>query len=197
MGWPRPDLRRAAVTSHVADGLPASRHGRAVRVERRALLATVDFEAFRAADIDRWHAAMVAWAGESARRATTAVFFVSVEHVLRLRHASESAYERLRDGLAALVSSGAELQPHNHCAFDPESGAALMPDELPDRVAGYRKRPSMFYDVVRRNGIPIGEWIPSVVAEINAVRAAVAHPAAPLAFRPGGWDSGGPTGGGR
>lgn len=178
------------MTPQLTDLQEAGLQTRGVRVEDRALLTTVDFEAFRPVDIERWHAAMVGWAGETTRRSLPTVFFVSVEHVLRLRYADEKAYQRLLDGFAALVTAGCELQPHNHCAFDAESGGALVRGELPRRLAGYGKRPSMFYDVVRRNGIPIKEWIPHVLSEINALRAAVVHPAAPLAFRPGGWDCG-------
>jgi hypothetical protein len=181
------------VLSTITDLEQAGLRTAEARPRGRSLLVTVDFEAYRPSDVPRWHAAMHAWAQEASRVGLRSVFFVSVEHVLRLRAADERAHERLIDGLRALTDAGAELQPHNHCAFHPVSGAPVDASELAPAVPGYRKRPSMFFDVVRRNGIPIGDWIPQVLDALAAIRAAVRHPPAPLAFRPGGWDSGGTT----
>ena len=157
----------------------------------RSLVVTVDFEAFRPASMPQWRAAMSAWAEEAAARTLPTVFFVSVEHVLRLRAADPQAHSDLIDGLRELVRGGAELQAHNHCAFDEQTGAPLRDGEIAAHVPGYEKRPSMFYDVVRHNGIPIDEWIPRVVASLGRLRAEAGQPEAPIAFRPGGWDSGG------
>jgi hypothetical protein len=157
-------------------------------------LVTVDFEGFRPAVIPQWRAAMTAWAEEAAARSLPSVFFVSVEHVLRLRTAQDGAHASLVAGLRELVEAGVELQAHNHCAFDAQTGAPLRGGELPARVPGYAKRPSMFYDVVRSNGIAIDAWIPQVVTSLRALRADVGHKVAPFAFRPGGWDSGGTDG---
>jgi hypothetical protein len=40
--------------------------------------------------------------------------------------------------------------------FDPRTGPY---PHRPDRVAGYRKRACMFFDVVHRHSRPIDEWL--------------------------------------
>jgi hypothetical protein len=134
---------------------------------------------------------MEAWASAAAGYGLPAVFFTSLEHVFRLRHADDRAYEQFLIGARQLVEAGMELQPHNHCAFNVDTGQALRTGDLPERVSNYDKRPSMFFDVVYRNGIPISEWIPRVTSSFAAFGREVGQSAGPLAFRPGGWDSGG------
>ncbi len=166
-------------------------HGQ-VELGDRQLHLTVDFEAFRVDTISAWCHAMEEWTCAAQRARLVFSFFISVEDCVRLRLTSEDAYAQLTRALHRLVSGGSRLYPHNHCVFDPRTGA--VPGEssgFPQHVPGYRSRASMFYDVVHRQGHDLTEWLGVVTAEYERLLAdvGVAHPST-ASFRPGGWDHG-------
>jgi hypothetical protein len=159
--------------------------------DRRWLL-TIDFEAFTAADLDPWLAAMRAWAREAQARELRFVVFLATENVVQLRAADRDAYARFGAAAAEMAAAGAEWHPHSHYLFDPDTGerppASLGPRSAPP---GYTKRLSLFYDVVHLNGADIGEWLATVreVHEGFLADAGIPLPERP-AFRAGGWDYG-------
>ena len=158
----------------------------------RQLLLTVDVEAFDASRIELWCEAMAAWGREAAASGLRFSHFVSMEHVARLRTRNPGAYEEFACSLRSLLSAKCRIYPHNHCVFDPVTGE--FPGESsgwPQRIAGYRPRASMFYDVVRRHNLNLASWLEVVTAEYDRLLGH-AELAMPLtrAFRPGGWDHG-------
>jgi hypothetical protein len=163
-----------------------------VPASRRQLVLTVDVEAFNAPSIDLWCEAMAEWGREAATAGLRFSHFVSIEHVVRLRARHVHAYERLVAALKSMVSGGSKLYPHNHCLFDPATGA--FPGESsgwPQRIPGYRPRASMFYDVVRRHKVDLATWLGVVSTEYDRLlRDAEVTPPSIRAFRPGGWDHG-------
>jgi hypothetical protein len=119
-------------------------------------------------------------------------FFTSVEHVVRLRAASPSLYDEFLEVVLELHRAGVEYHPHNHCLFDTATGHRATPKEERERkVRGYPKRPSMYYDVVYRNGKTFKEWLPALMQAYDEFlqKAKIARPRS-LAFRAGGWDYG-------
>ena len=163
-----------------------------VSVSRRQLVLTVDLEAFAASRVDLWCHAMAEWGREAAAAGLRFSHFVSMEHVSRLRTRHPEAYGRFVLGIRSLLSGGSNIYPHNHCVFDPATGA--FPGEAsgwPQHIAGYRPRASMFYDVVRRQGLNLTAWLVVVTAEYERLlRDARVSPPSTRAFRPGGWDHG-------
>jgi hypothetical protein len=157
----------------------------------RAAVITVDFEAFVPNSIELWSGVMLRWAERQREHGLKSDFFVSVEDVVRLREATTRGYERFLDAARELHRSGTTFYPHNHCVFDPATGARPTPSGVQKQVPGYDKRASMFYDVVYRNGRDIQDWIPQVVESHNAFLSdlGVGRPQR-LVFRPGGWDHG-------
>ena len=158
----------------------------------RQLVLTVDVEAFDTSRIELWCEAMAAWGRAAAEAGLRFSHFVSIEHVARLRTSSPGAYEEFAGSLRSLVSANCRIYPHNHCVFDPVTGE--FPGESsgwPQRIAGYRPRASMFYDVVRRHKLDLAAWLVVVTAEYERLLrdAALAMPST-RAFRPGGWDHG-------
>lgn len=163
---------------------------------RRQLVLTVDFEAFEATHIELWYEAMAAWGREAAAAGLRFSHFVSMEHVARLRTRTPGAYEEFACSLRFLLSANCRIYPHNHCVFDPATGE--FPGESsgwPQRIAGYRPRASMFYDVVRRHNLDLAAWLVVVTAEYERLlrQAELVMPAT-RAFRPGGWDHGSTAG---
>jgi hypothetical protein len=172
------------------------RHGFAgepLSVQGRPWLLTVDFEAFDANAIGGWNAAMHLWAEEAERAGLRFSLFTSVEDVVRLKlDADAERYAEFFDACRHLDATGSRFHPHNHCLFDPETGArASEPDGFPTSVAGYPRFPSLVYDVKRRHGVAIASWLPLVVREHERFLrdAGLVRPAT-LAFRAGGWDYG-------
>jgi hypothetical protein len=159
---------------------------------RRQLLLTVDLEAFTASRVELWCHAMAEWGREAAAADLRFSHFVSIEHVSRLRARHSEAYASFVSAIQPLLSGGSNIYPHNHCVFDPSTGE--FPGEgtgWPQRITGYRPRASMFYDVVRRQGVNLAAWLVVVMAEYERLlRDARVPPPLTRAFRPGGWDHG-------
>src|SRR5439155_27331812 len=158
----------------------------------RLALLTVDFEAFTAETIGPWVTATEVWSRSAAEHALPFAFFVSLEHVAGLRARDSGAYRRFAAALRGLAAAGCEPHVHNHCLFDWSTGVRSV-DRAPfsNPVDGYPRRASMWYDVVRRNGKPWGDW----AAELRAVYGelledAEIDPPDRVAFRAGGWDTG-------
>lgn len=163
-----------------------------VPVSRRQLVLTVDVEAFDADHIGLWCEAMVTWGREAAAAGLRFSHFVSMEHVARLRTRHPGAHAQFVSAVRSLASAGSQVYPHNHCVFDPSTGDCPgEPSGWPQRIAGYRPRASMFYDVVRRHNVNLAAWLVVVTAEYERLLRDARVPA-PLirAFRPGGWDHG-------
>jgi hypothetical protein len=163
-----------------------------VPVRSRQLLLTVDLEAFDVGSSELWCEAMAQWGREATAAGLRFSHFVSIEHVVRLRARHPEAHKRFVAALRFLAPEGSRLYPHNHCVFDPSTGA--FPGEAsgwPQRIPGYRPRASMFYDVVRRHKLDLAAWLELVTAEYAQLLkdAEVTLPST-RAFRPGGWDHG-------
>jgi hypothetical protein len=160
-----------------------------VVIRGRSWVFTVDFEAFAPAEIDMWIAAMDRWAEVSARRGWRSSVFLALEDVVRLKALGPRDYPRFLQAARRMAEAGARFYPHNHGVFDEHTGH-LRPGR-PGRVEGYRKRPSMFFDVVYRHGLDIGEWIAHLWAHYTRFLddAELPLPRQP-AFRAGGWDHG-------
>lgn len=159
---------------------------------RRDWLLTIDLEAFTPATTDLWTHAMDAWAARSSAHGHRFSIFVSVEDLVRLRVEDQDAYRTFLASMLRMAEAGCEFHPHNHCVFDLDDGSRPFdpgPDDPP--VPGYSKRPSMFYDVVRRQGHDLAEWLAIVIDQHRRVLddAGIDAPAR-LAFRAGGFDNG-------
>ena len=163
-----------------------------LKVDGRSWLLTCDFEAFRPDAAPLWAAAMRRWARRAGESELRFAFFVSVEDLARLRAANRPGYEDLLAAAADLHATGTRFHPHNHCLYDPETGEKPNAHTgLPERIDGYPRRASMFYDVVYRSGRDWPEWLGTVRAtwERFLDEAGLPVPDRP-AFRPGGWDHG-------
>jgi hypothetical protein len=160
-----------------------------VVIRRRSWVFTIDFEAFAPAEIDMWIDAMNRWAEVSARRFWRSSVFLALEDVVRLRALQPHDYHRFLRAARRMAEAGAKFYPHNHGIFDERTGR-LRPGR-PAQVDGYRKRPSMFFDVVYRHHLDIGEWIAHLWAHYARFldEAELPLPSRP-AFRAGGWDHG-------
>jgi hypothetical protein len=166
--------------------------GREVSATRRAWILTLDFEAFSAQTASLWSEAMRRWAARSREDGWKFCFFTSVEHVVRLRAESGDLYSEFLAAAAELHRAGVEFHPHNHCLFDPVTGARMTSRAERERpVQDYPKRPSMYYDVAYRNGKTFHEWLPILTRAYEQFlrEASIPRPDA-LAFRAGGWDYG-------
>jgi hypothetical protein len=163
-----------------------------VSVTRRAWILTLDFEAFKAQTAPLWHDAMHRWAARCRDDGWKFSFFTSVEHVVRLRAANSGLYDEFLEAALELHRAGVEYHPHNHCLFDPSTGArATRKVEREREVPGYPKLPSMYYDIAYRNGRKFRDWLPTLTRAYDEFLqdAGIARPRT-LAFRAGGWDYG-------
>jgi len=135
---------------------------------------------------------MRSWAERSRETSLRSSFFVAVEDLASVRVASAAAWEELLEAALSLHTAGARFYPHNHCVFEPESGRRPSASTgFPDRVPGYSRRPSMFYDAVHRNGLDLGDWMTTVLDEYHRFLDSAGIPAPRrVAFRAGGWDHG-------
>jgi hypothetical protein len=155
-------------------------------------LLTVDFEAFAPETIEPWIAAMELWSRAATAHELPFTFFLSLEHLAVLRGRDPNAYRRFAMALGELSQAECELHVHNHCLFDWSNGIRsvdIKPFSNP--VEGYPRRASMWYDVVRRNGRPWGEWAAELRRVHEEVLADAGRPVPErVAFRAGGWDTG-------
>lgn len=159
-----------------------------VTVCGRQWVFTIDFEAFDPKDIDLWIEAMDTWAQTSKQVGWHSSVFLSLENVLQLKASRPQKYAPFVDAARRMAESGATFYPHNHGMFDPKTGRH---PHRPDRVAGYRKRACMFFDVVYRHGRAIDEWLLYLRALYETLLDdAGIHVPSQLAFRAGGWDYG-------
>ena len=163
-----------------------------VHVGERALLLTVDFEAFEPSRLEAWLHAMESWSTCARRGNWRYSVFLAVEDVMRLRAADPDRYRRFLGAARELFSSGAVFYPHNHGIFDLETGLRPLGFEpLPQVAPGYAKRTSLFYDAVYRNRLHFTEWLRSVMTAYRTFLSDARLPEPrPLCFRPGGWDHG-------
>jgi hypothetical protein len=163
-----------------------------VRVPARLWLLTCDFEAFRPGVIPLWAAAMRRWAQRAREADLRFSFFVSLEDVARVRANSPAGYDELLAAARDLHAAGTRFHPHNHCLYDPDSGVKTNAHTgLPERIDGYPRRASMFYDVVYRGERDWPEWLGTVRADWERFLADAGLPLPERpAFRPGGWDHG-------
>jgi len=163
-----------------------------IEVGGRHLLVTVDFDGFTPEDGPLWCRAMRHWAEGLRRSPWKPALFVALENVVRLRRGDGAAYAEFLAALRELTQAGSVLYPHNHGAFDPDTGRPLSPGGEPSPAPGeYRKRPSMYYDVVHRNGLQIAAWLgvlrglyEDLLCDVECPRPRL------LAYRAGGWDYG-------
>lgn len=163
-----------------------------LEVGGRHLLVSVDFDGFTPEDASLWCRAMRYWAEGLRRSRWKPALFVALENVVRLRRGGGAAYSEFLAALRDLTHAGSALYPHNHGAFDPETGRPLSPAGRPPVAPGeYRKRPSMYYDVVHRNGLKIAAWLGVLRGLYEALlRDIECPPPRLLAYRAGGWDTG-------
>lgn len=160
-----------------------------LEVAGRTLMVTVDFEGFRPSLLDSWLAAMRRWASHSASAGLRSCIFIALEYVARLRHAQPDRYDDFLEAVTMLHESGAAFYPHNHGVFDSTTG--MQADYRPERVSGYSKRASFFYDVVHRHRLNVTDWVRSLLGHYQTflTTAGIVQPTS-LAFRAGGWDHG-------
>jgi hypothetical protein len=155
----------------------------------RSLLLTIDFEAFEPRLLDLWLAAMQRWAYHSAAGGWTFSIFIALEDVVRLRHERPAGYADFMEQVKTLHESGAKFYPHNHGFFDPITG--LQAPYRPQRIQGYGKRASFFYDIVHRQGMDLQGWLFRLLEFYNSfLSEAGIEPPRSLTFRAGGWDHG-------
>ncbi len=158
----------------------------------RSWLLTVDFEAFTAETLPAWSRAMSHWAKRAAAARFRFSIFIALENVVALRETSRPLYEDLTRAAASLDAGGTVFYPHNHYIFDIDTGE--RPGDvrnLPARVPGYHKRPSMFYDVVHRHGANLADWLVTLRScHARFLDDAGIEAPARAAFRAGGWDYG-------
>jgi hypothetical protein len=163
--------------------------GQRLDVRGRSIALTVDFEAFTPDTVSAWLPAMWKWAQLSAEGSWRSSLFVSVEDVVRLRASGGSLWNGFLRASNELGQTGATFYPHNHGIFDATTGAPYP--HRPQRIPGYRKRASFFYDVVHRHGRDLSEWLANVVDTYDGyLQDANLHRPQRLAFRAGGWDHG-------
>ena len=159
---------------------------------RRDWLLTIDLEAFTPATVPLWAETMDMWTARSRAGGHRFSVFVSTEDLVRLRCDDEEAYRTFLAAMRRMADAGSTFHAHNHGVFDVDDGSRPFdpgPEDPP--VPGYSKRPSMFYDVVRRQGRDLGEWLGTVFDQQRKVLddAGIEQPRR-LAFRAGGLDNG-------
>lgn len=160
-----------------------------LQVTGRTLMVTVDFEGFRPPLLDSWLTAMKRWASHSTSAGLRFCIFIALEDVARLRHAHPHRYDDFLEAVTMLHESGATFYPHNHGVFDSTTG--MQASYRPERVIGYSKRASFFYDVVHRHRLHLTDWVRALLRHYQTflTTAGIAHPTS-VAFRAGGWDHG-------
>jgi hypothetical protein len=160
--------------------------------DQRNWLLTVDFEAFRPHSVAPWTTAMRHWAEASRTGGWKFSIFIALEDVARLKVDDEAGYRLFLNAIRDLHQAGARFHPHNHCVFDPATGRRPQDRESPRApVINYRKRPSLFYDVVYRNKLEFRNWCETLRGSYEDFLADAGIPRpGQLAFRAGGWDHG-------
>jgi hypothetical protein len=159
--------------------------------KQRSWLLTIDFEAFRPHAVEPWIGAMRHWAGASRIGGWKFSTFIALEDLVRLRVEDEEGYRLLLDAIRGLHETGTRFYPHNHWVFDPVTGHRPGDRVRHRAVPTYRKRPSLFYDVVYRNKLKFRDWCETLVESYEAFLADAGIPRpGQLAFRAGGWDHG-------
>jgi hypothetical protein len=164
--------------------------GPTIDASGRSLIMTIDFEAFtQVSSFDLWLAALKRWTHHSNRKGWGFSIFIALEDVVQLRHRQPGQYRELLDAMRMLNRIGAEIYPHNHGVFDAHTGEQA--EVRPQRIRGYTKRASFFYDVVRRHRLDLQEWLGLLLAHYDEFlkQADIPRPER-LAFRAGGWDHG-------
>jgi len=160
--------------------------------QQRSWLLTIDFEAFRPHAVAPWTTAARHWAEASRLGGWKFSIFIALEDVVRLRVEDDDGYRMLLDAIRDLNEAGARFYPHNHCVFDPTTGQRPQDRASPRApVTAYRKRPSLFYDVVYRHKLEFRSWCETLVESYESflTDAGISRPEK-LAFRAGGWDHG-------
>jgi hypothetical protein len=162
----------------------------------RDWLITVDFESFAPADIDLWSKAMGVWADCTWSAGLSSSIFIALEDVAVVRAADPAGYARFLSAVCAMRDAGCTFHPHNHQFFDDDTGVRPRTmGEGGDRAPGYRKRISLYYDVVHREGWPLQSWLELVGASYRRFLADAGVPEpSRRAFRAGGWDNGSTAG---
>jgi hypothetical protein len=160
-----------------------------VRLLGRSFLLTIDFEAFEPDTVGDWTEAMMLWSEATGEGQWKSCVFIALEDVVRLRITRPVEYDRFLAAARCMAAAGATFYPHNHGVFSESTG--LLAASRPERIAGYPKRASMFFDVVYRHGIGILDWLDRLGSfyEVFLDDTGLAPPAQ-LAFRAGGWDHG-------
>lgn len=160
--------------------------------EQRSWLLTIDFEAFRPHAMASWISAMRHWAEASRLGGWKFCIFIALEDVVRLRVEDDDGYRRFLDAIRDLHEAGTRFYPHNHCVFDPATGRRPQDRESPRApVTNYRRRPSLFYDVVYRNKLEFPDWCKTLGESYDGFLSDAGIPRPrQLAFRAGGWDHG-------
>jgi hypothetical protein len=158
-------------------------------LRQRSWVFTIDFEAFFPDEIDSWIDAMVVWADIAGRCRWKTWVFIALEDVVRLRTVSAGGYGRFLDAVRKMAAAGATFYPHNHGVFEEKTG--LLHAHRPERIDGYPKRASMFFDVVYRHGVDIREWLIVLMSHYDHfLDDAGLQRSKQVAFRAGGWDYG-------
>ena len=160
-----------------------------VVIRGRSWVFTIDFEAFDPDEIEIWVNAMDRWSEITSREGWKSSIFLAVEDVIRLKATRSQEYRRFLEAARRMASAGATFYPHNHGVFDESTG--LLAEHRPQRISNYPKRASMFFDVVHRHGLDIGEWMERIASHFEdfLIGAGLPRPSRP-AFRAGGWDHG-------
>jgi hypothetical protein len=155
----------------------------------RSWLVTIDFEGFRHDSLELWLAGMERWSELSKREGLQFSIFIALEDVVRLRHDDPDGYGDFIAAARALGANGSLFYPHNHGIFDLETGRQAA--DRPERIDGYAKRASFFYDVVHRHRMDLGAWVMSLREPyLSFLEDCGGRLPTRSAFRAGGWDHG-------
>ncbi len=177
------------ITDFQAAGLAPER----LAIKGRHGLISVDFEAFPVEAVPLWIQAVDRLSEQARRRGLRFSLFLSVEDFARLRAQSPRHYREMGQSLRGLHAAGSRFYVHNHYYFDPLTGERPEPSPGNDQPAPerYRKRHSMFFDVVHRHRLELRQWLVEVRGIYQSMMEEMACPPSKrTVFRAGGWDYG-------
>jgi hypothetical protein len=152
----------------------------------------MDFEAFAPSEALLWSKAMRTWAECTRSTGLRFAIFIALEDIARLRYGNPAGYIHFLSAARTLHEAGCVFHPHNHQLFDDDTGTRLPVEGAgEDRVPGYRKRISLYFNVVRREKMQLRSWLSQLGFSYQRFLDEVGAPTPERrAFRAGGWDNG-------
>jgi hypothetical protein len=157
----------------------------------RDWLITIDFEAFAPSEVALWSKAMLTWAECTRSAGLRFAIFIALEDIARLRSVDPTGYAHFLFAARALHEAGCVFHPHNHQLFDDDAGTRPPAIGGSDRAPGYRKRISLYFNIVHREKMQLRPWLSQLGLCYQRFLDEVGVPAPDRrAFRAGGWDNG-------